>query len=80
MPKEELRNFSKLYNPMTIGELQQRYPTINWLRYINTIIDGTRVNENEIIILQSPNYIAALEKLLCNTPKRLPYFINVKYK
>lgn len=38
MPKEERRNISKLYNKMTIGELQTMVPEIPWLEYINRVL------------------------------------------
>lgn len=38
MPKEERRNISKLYNKMTIQELQTMVPEIPWLEYINRVL------------------------------------------
>lgn len=38
LPKEERRNISKLYNKMTIGELQTMVPEIPWLEYINRVL------------------------------------------
>lgn len=70
LPKEELRNFSKLYNPVTIAKLQDMYPYFAWMRYINTFLNGSKISSHEIVILQSPGYIYALEKLLINTPRR----------
>lgn len=55
---------------MTIRELQIRYPDISWLKYISRLLNGVTVTEDEVIILQSPNYLNGLLKLLKETPKR----------
>ncbi|GLV37796.1 Neprilysin 2 [Carabus blaptoides fortunei] len=71
LPKEQLRNFTELYNPITIRELQIRYPDISWLSYISKLLNGVTVTEDEVIILQSLNYLNGLFKLLNDTPKRI---------
>lgn len=38
LPREERRNVTKLYNPMTISELQEKFPSIPWLEYINRLL------------------------------------------
>lgn len=70
LPKEQLRNFTKLYNPMTIAELDEKFPKINWFRYINNLIDDIKVNKSEIVIVQSPTYFKKLGNLLSTTSKR----------
>lgn len=54
------------------------YPYFAWLRYIHTFLNGTKVSSSEIVILQSPGYISALEKLLINTPGRFEIVHSMK--
>ncbi|XP_026684876.1 neprilysin-2-like [Diaphorina citri] len=71
LPLEERRNATKLYNPMKITELQERYPSIPWTEYINTILSpNAQLKYDETIIVSEPKYIYDLEKLLSTTPKR----------
>ncbi|XP_008479985.1 neprilysin-2-like [Diaphorina citri] len=70
-PETERRNATKLYNPMKITELQERYPSIPWTEYINTILSpNAQLKDDETIIVMEPEYIHDLEKLLSTTPKR----------
>ncbi|KAG0730217.1 Neprilysin-2 [Chionoecetes opilio] len=72
MPKEDRRNASKLYNKMTIGELQKLVPEIPWLEYINRIISPFFiVKTDEAVIVNVPEYVKNLGKLLTRTPKRV---------
>lgn len=71
-PKEDMRNSTLLYNPMTIDDLNRRYPTFPWLEYITNIFDvpTIKLTNKEIVIVSVPNYINKLEALLQQTPKR----------
>lgn len=72
LPLEERRNATKLYNPMTIRDVQRKFPSIPWLEYVNNILDDTNTaNDNEILVVNTPNYIKHLEHLLSITPKRV---------
>lgn len=57
---------------MTVRELKQKYPSIDWLEYFtrqlpyNIIID-----DNELINVKTPHYIMDFEKLMRVTPKRI---------
>ncbi|GAB6031347.1 hypothetical protein CHUAL_009130 [Chamberlinius hualienensis] len=69
LPKEERRNFTKLYNKMTLRELNTNAPFINWVEYANEML-MQKVDENEIVIVVSPSYLRNLTKLLEETQKR----------
>ncbi|KAF2887463.1 hypothetical protein ILUMI_18710 [Ignelater luminosus] len=73
LPNEKRRNASILYNPMTVEELQQKYPSIPWIEYINTILDlpDIKAGNEEVVIVSVPKYISQLESLLSLTPKRV---------
>lgn len=38
LPNEKRRNSSALYNPMTVAQLQTKYPYVQWVEYINALL------------------------------------------
>ena len=68
--REERRDSSKLYNPMTISQLSQLAPNTPWLEYINRVLSENivKVEESETIIVDVPSYISHLSDLLAMTP------------
>lgn len=72
LPPEERRNASKLYNPMTIPELQEKYPSIPWTEYFRKLLPTTiDIKPDEVAIVNVPSYISNLEAILSTTPKRV---------
>jgi predicted metalloendopeptidase len=60
-----------LYNPVTIAQLEIKYPFINWLDFINSkLLAGLKFDENEVVILQQPTYYDRLEEILNQTDTR----------
>ena len=71
MPKEERRNPTKLYNPMTIKQLSQNYKSIPWKEYINKILKpAIEICDDEIVNVGAPSYFKEFEKVMNQTPKR----------
>ncbi|KAI8430848.1 hypothetical protein MSG28_000996 [Choristoneura fumiferana] len=72
LPLEKRRNATSLYNPMTIAQLQVKFPKIPWLEYINRLLaPHIEVGLEEIAIVNVPKYISELQVLLEKTPKRV---------
>ena len=73
LPREQRRDSSRLYNPMTIKELSTLDPNTPWLEYLNKLLskDIVQVTEEEVIIVDVPNYVRALGSLLRVTPARV---------
>ncbi|XP_014481617.1 PREDICTED: neprilysin-11 isoform X1 [Dinoponera quadriceps] len=72
LPNEKRRNVTLLYNPMTVNEMSQAYPSIPWREYFNTILaPQAHVNQDEMIIVNVPSYLKNFEKLIQHTPKRV---------
>lgn len=73
LPPEERRNETALYNPMTIRELQEKYPSIKWLEFVNNVLAFTDrgMTINDSVVISVPQYISELEKLLQKTSKRV---------
>jgi len=62
---------TKLYNAMTVREMQHTFPTIPWLTYFNSILpEYVHISEDEVIIVAVPSFIKGLEKLMEETPRR----------
>ncbi|XP_031621713.1 neprilysin-2-like [Contarinia nasturtii] len=78
LPREERRNASALYHPTSIKELQEKYPYLQWLDYINSLMPSTlQVDENEVLSDTVPTFFEKLGDVLSSTPKRTManYFI-----
>ncbi|XP_073976789.1 M13 family metallopeptidase neprilysin 2 isoform X3 [Rhodnius prolixus] len=72
LPSEERRDYEKLYNKMTLTELQQKFPTIPWMEYFSRLLGPyILIDEDEPVIVIEPQYISALEQILQHTPKRI---------
>jgi len=70
LSEEERQDATKLYHPMKISDLQQKFPSIPWQEYMNKMLNPLTIRQDEIIIVTSPKYLSDLETLLSNTPKR----------
>jgi neprilysin len=71
LPKEERRDASALYNPLTLPELQKEYPYVDWLTYINDILPKeVQIKDDEVIIVSVKSFFKDLEQILRDTPKR----------
>lgn len=70
LPQEERRDYDKMYNPMSVADLQKKFPSIPWQEYINNMLISQTIEQDDVIIVNNPKYFSDLEKLLDNTPKR----------
>lgn len=68
---EQRRNSSELYNAITLKETQEKYPYINWVKYINKLLPtNITVTENETVIFNSLLFFKNFGKLLETTSNR----------
>lgn len=71
LSKEERRDPFKLYNIMTVRELQEAFSCIDWVTYMNAFIEpGKKINKEEKIMVTSKEVLTKIHKLLMSTPKR----------
>ncbi|XP_041377797.1 neprilysin-1-like [Gigantopelta aegis] len=72
IPQDKRRDNEKLYNRMTIAELQQRVPKINWLRYLSDVFQNvnTSLNMSEEVVVYAPEYLEKMAKILLSEDKR----------
>lgn len=59
MTKEERRDTRKMYNPMTVAELQKLAPAIDWKAHLI----GIGVKDLDRIIVTDPNYFKAMSRV-----------------
>jgi len=86
LPREERRNKTALYNPMTIKEASEFYPSLPWVEYINVILDPERkvnVDENEIVNVAVPQYLKDFKDFIDDIePRTIANYIvwrSIKY-
>lgn len=60
----EMREVDKLYNKITLAQLQKSYPNFDWQQYFS-LISLTNVKE---VILQEPRYYEKVNSLLAEVP------------
>ena len=59
MTKEESRDTRKMYNPMSVAELQKMVPAINWEAHLK----GIGVNDIDKVIVTDPGYFKAMSTI-----------------
>lgn len=62
IPKAELRDPKKTYNPRTIAEMTEQFPTIQWAEYFK-VVYGEAYTVNDIVI-SVPDYLTSLTAVL----------------
>lgn len=68
-PAEKRLNVTKLYRRMTISELHNRIPEINWTRYLN-ILQERPIDPKEEIVIYALDYMEELVNLLSDTDSK----------
>ncbi|XP_077996948.1 endothelin-converting enzyme 1-like [Glandiceps talaboti] len=68
---EKLLNPEAAYNKMTVKELGDLMPAINFRSYLNTVFGAGNVKDSEDVIVITPNYFVSMSELITNTNKSL---------
>ncbi|KAG1670335.1 Neprilysin-2 [Nymphon striatum] len=69
LPKEERRNITRLYNKMTVEDLKNLAPGVDWLKLLKNLIRDDVTND-EYIIVDVPDFVKNLDELLQTVNKR----------
>ena len=64
LSREEQQDISLLNNPMTISELDQQYPLMDWTAYV----DELGLAGRDRLVLTEPRYLPALADIVARTP------------
>ena len=70
LPEADRHDTSNIYRKLTLRELQQEVPQINWLEYLNTFLH-TRVDENEPVVSYAMPYLREMGHILRDTDRRV---------
>ena len=73
LPREERRNKTALYNPMTVKKASELYPALPWVDYINSVLSPDRsitIDENEVVNVAVPKTIRQIGELIDGAPAR----------
>ena len=73
LPREERRNETALYNPMTLAEVQNLYPEIPMNNFISGVLGSNDdiLEENEVVNVAVPKYITDFRNLITTVPARV---------
>lgn len=65
IPAEERRDEEKLYHNMTLGDMNQRFPLINWSSFFNRLLADASitVDDSEEVVVYAPEYLESLFNL-----------------
>ena len=69
-----------IYHKLTIGQLQEEVPQIDWLEYFSVLLHPLPINTSEPVVSYSTPYFLQLGELLAQTDKKwvhniLQYFM-----
>jgi neprilysin len=71
LAREDRRNRTRLYNPISIKDFQNLFPSIDWVDYFNTFLtQKDQITADEVIIMSDKSTFEKLHYLLSSTPKR----------
>lgn len=68
--QEERRNMTQLYVKLTLSELHELIPQVDWVKYLS-IVMARNVERNESVVTYAMKYFEALVSLLEKTDKRI---------
>ncbi|KAG1177601.1 hypothetical protein G6F70_005648 [Rhizopus microsporus] len=69
LPIDELQDPLAVYNPMTVGELHQKYPIADWFRTLRHFVPNDASLPDNVIVT-SPGYLKELTDWLVNSQTR----------
>lgn len=69
LPMEERRNFSTLYNKMTLDSVMRLAPNIEWRKLVDHIFMH-EIHLQEEFIVKAPTFLTAVDQLLKQTDSR----------
>lgn len=76
LSQTELRDIERNYNPMSIKELKEAYPTIDWERYLDKI----GVGAVDTLVVGQPSELVAVDRLFKEMPvEALRYYVASQY-
>ena len=69
-PPHERRNFSKIYEKMTLSELSKLVPNFNFTRYLEVVIPE-KIQPHQNVVIYASKYFKKLTEIIQTTNKRV---------
>lgn len=69
LPEADRHDTSSIYRKLTLAELQQEVPQINWLQYLKSFMD-TDINQDELVVAYAMPYFIQMGKIIADTDRR----------
>ena len=70
VPEVERIDTGAIYHKLTIGQLQEEVPQIDWLEYFSVLLHPLPINTSEQVVSYSTPYFLQLGELLAQTDKK----------
>ncbi|XP_030072625.1 endothelin-converting enzyme 2 isoform X1 [Microcaecilia unicolor] len=64
VPQDERRDEEKIYHKMTVTELQQLAPAVDWLDYLNFALTPLDLNDTEPVVVYGKEYLQQVSQLI----------------
>uniref|UniRef100_A0A8C5PBL5 endothelin-converting enzyme 1 n=1 Tax=Leptobrachium leishanense TaxID=445787 RepID=A0A8C5PBL5_9ANUR len=67
VPQDERRDEEKIYNRMTVAELQTLSPAFDWMDYLGFALSPLDLNDTEPVVVYGKEYLQQVSELVNNT-------------
>lgn len=73
IPAEDRRDEEKIYHNMTIGDMNRKFPLIDWKRFFNRMLADVSItiDDSEEVVVYAPDYLESLVNLTSTYLKTL---------
>ncbi|XP_042195152.1 endothelin-converting enzyme 2 isoform X3 [Callorhinchus milii] len=69
VPQDERRDEEKIYHKMTIADLQNLAPAIDWMDFLTFALSPQELNDTEPVVVYAKEYLELVSELINNTDK-----------
>jgi predicted metalloendopeptidase len=69
-PEADRHDTSAIYRKLTLAQLQQEVPQVNWLEYLSAFLHAD-IDENEPVVSYAMPYFAEMGRIIQKTDRRL---------
>ncbi|XP_011861521.1 PREDICTED: endothelin-converting enzyme 2-like isoform X2 [Vollenhovia emeryi] len=69
LPEADRHDTSAMYRKLTLQELQQEVPQLQWLIYLRTFINAP-INEKELVVMYAMPYFVQMGRIISRTDQR----------
>lgn len=71
VPQEERRDEEKIYQKMTVADLQVLAPTVDWMDYLLFALSPLDLNDTEPVVVYAKEYLQQVSELINTTDKSI---------